>query len=656
MRSEIKSLEIKNLDVVYGNGGHAIQALENVHLKMVGGQCLALVGESGSGKTTFGKACLGLLPESTRIRGSIYLNSEKIPYEDKKTLQEIRWKKIAMAFQNGAATLNPSHRIINQVAEPLIEHGIENKTGARVRAAKALEKMGIRSDAHRRYPHQFSGGQAQRIQLAMAMILDPDVLILDEPTSALDALSKGLVHRVIAEKKSRGKVIVLITHDLEFALKSADTMAVLYLGQIMEKLPAQQMFSNPLHPYTLALKRSYPTMNGARDLGGIRGDAFYRTVHQHGHGDEKDSPHSHIQVPESSHKDGHAPPTGCLFQERCTQAIETCRHGHIAFEKVEDHDVRCIRRGIVTMLDLNGIKKKYGSAAALHPINLNVKAGEIFSLVGETGSGKTTLAMIAAGVLYPDAGTRFFEDRDMDNWIKKDYKSLAGKIGVIYQNPAESISHRFTVREIVAEPLKIHKVFKDKEEKEKRVKACLADVHLSTDNAFLERYPHELNMGALQRICIARALVLDPSLLIADEPTSSLDPSVQAKVLKLLLDLQIKRGLTMLFVSHDMGLVRKISDRIGVMFQGQMVETGPASTVLEQPCHPYTRLLIQSARGEFSSEMSEENRTANTEGCSFASRCPHRQDLCTIKTPSLRSLGMAQVACHFPLGAKDPGP
>jgi len=225
--------------------------------------------------------------------------------------------------------------------------------------------------------------------------------------------------------------------------------------------------------------------------------------------------------------------------------------------------VRCLRRGIVDMLELKGVEKGYDSVAALCPVDLTIKAGEIFSLVGETGSGKTTLAMTAAGVTRPDQGSRLFEGRDMDRWIKKDYKSLARRIGVIYQNPAESISHRFSVLETVAEPLTIHRVGLEKGERVERVKKCLADVHLSTDRAFLERYPHELNMGALQRICLARALVLGPRLLIADEPTSSLDPSVQAKVLKLLLDLQIERGLTMLFVSHDIGLVRKISDRIG---------------------------------------------------------------------------------------------
>ena len=237
----------------------------------------------------------------------------------------------------------------------------------------------------------------------------------------------------------------------------------------------------------------------------------------------------------------------------------------------------------------------------------------------------------------------------MDRWIKKDYKSLARRIGVIYQNPAESISHRFSVLETVAEPLTIHRVGLEKGERVERVKKCLTDVHLSTDRAFLERYPHELNMGALQRICLARALVLGPRLLIADEPTSSLDPSVQAKVLKLLLDLQIERGLTMLFVSHDIGLVRKISDRIGVMLQGQMIERGPAPYILSQPCHPYTRLLIESVRGVFPPELNRGNNRQYPAGCSFAHRCSGRRDVCDKKAPQLRNIGHVQVACHFPV-------
>ncbi len=643
------SLELRNVDVAYGNGGHTIQALEDVSLTIGQGNCLALVGESGSGKTTLGKACLGLLPGNARQRGTILLNGREIDTNDETTLNAIRWKEVAMLFQNGAANLNPAHRIIDQVAEPLIQHGGVHRGEAWDHAAQSLEEMGLPETSFHRYPHQLSGGQVQRALLAMAIILDPDVLILDEPTSALDALTKGIVYRVIEERRLRGKAILLITHDLEFAVRSADAMAVLYLGQIMESLPADEIFSNPLHPYTLALKRSYPAMNGARDLGGIRGDAFYRTIHQHGHDDETGYAHSHIQVPGSIHKDGHAPPAGCLFWHRCTQAIEACQEGRVPFEQVGTHQVRCLRRGITDMLVLKGVSKEYGSVPALCATDLTVKSGEIFSLVGETGSGKTTLAMTAAGVIRPDQGARMFDGRDMDQWIKKDYKSLARRIGVIYQNPAESISHRFSVLQTVAEPLTIHGLGGGKNEQEERVKKCLADVHLSTDRAFLERYPHELNMGALQRVCMARALVLGPNLLIADEPTSSLDPSVQAKVLKLLLDLQIEMGLTMLFVSHDIGLVRKISDRIGVMLQGEMVEMGPASAILESPRHPYTSLLIESVRGVFSPELNQDNSSHHPSGCPFAARCPKRQNTCENQSPQLRTIGHAQVACHFPL-------
>ena len=494
-----------------------------------------------------------------------------------------------------------------------------------------------------------SGGQVQRSLLAMATILDPDILIMDEPTSSLDALNKNFVGEIIGDYKNRGKGILLITHDLDFAVRHGDEMAVLYLGQVMETLPAVEMLSNPIHPYTMALGRSYPTMGTARDLGGIRGDAFYRLVHQHGRHDKAQYHHSHIQIPESAHANGHAPPTGCLFQGRCTQAVEVCKTGVVNLEAVGHHQVRCLRHGIVNRLSFEGVTKRYDSTVALNPTDLVLKAGELLSLVGETGSGKTTLAMIAAGVVEQDRGRRIFEDRDMEEWLKKDAGAIAKRIGVVYQNPAQSISHRFTVYDAVAEPLNIHGVGKGKEEKRKMVKSVLADVHLSTDEAFLGRYPHELNMGALQRVCIARALILSPSLLIADEPTSALDPSVQAKVLKLLLDLQTDRGLTMLFVSHDIALARKISDCMGIMLAGGLVELGRASLILSHPVHPYTKMLLESADGKWQKAGKIKSGEVSLRGCPFFSRCPNRQDLCEQESPSIRETGQRRVFCHFPL-------
>jgi len=317
---------------------------------------------------------------------------------------------------------------------------------------------------------------------------------------------------------------------------------------------------------------------------------------------------------------------------------------------VGTHQVRCVRGGIATQLELEQVSKRYGDLTALGPTSLTLRAGEIFCLVGETGSGKTTLAMIAAGVLQPDQGHRVFEGRDMDRWIKEGYRSLARKIGVIYQNPAEAVSHRFSVFDIVAEPLKIQKQSRDQEEIRKRVLRALADVHLSTAPDFLSRYPHELNMGALQRVCIARAMVSEPAMVVADEPTSSLDPSVQAKVLKMMLDLQIEKGLTMLFITHDLGVARKIGDRIGVMLAGRLVETGPTVQVMGRPAHPYTRLLIASARGEIATASAGDGGS-DPKGCPFAARCDRVQERCSAAFPERLSLddGRRLVWCHFPL-------
>jgi len=642
-------LETKNLSVIYRDGSHSIQALEGVSVSLIPGKCVALIGESGSGKTTLGNACIGLLPSNATREGEITLNGKRIDHLDESALNELRWEKISMVFQNGAINMNPLHRIVDQVAEPLIQRRSLSQAKGIAGARKALEQIGVGEDYHDRYPHQLSGGQIQRALIAMALILDPEILILDEPTSALDALSKTMVSDVIQTTKSENKSVLLITHDLEFAMHNSDTIAMLYLGQIMETLPATDLLAQPLHPYTLALGRSYPAMSTARDLGGIRGDAFYRLVHQHGHHDELGYRHTHIQIPQSIHKDGHAPPTGCLFQNRCTQAIEMCRTEPVDLKTVGNHTVRCLRHGIVSLLELKDISKKYDKTIALHSVGLTIKCGEVFSLVGETGSGKTTLAMISAGILTPDNGKRVFDGNDMDKWMVQDYRSLSRRIGVVYQNPAESVSHRFSVFDIVAEPLKIHGLTKSKAEINERVTRILDDVHLSTDAAFLGRYPHELNMGAIQRVCMARALVLDPSFLIADEPTSSLDPSVQAKVLKLLLNLQIERGLSMLFVTHDIGLARKISDRIGVMLEGRMVEVGPAHLILSTPLHPYTRLMIDSVSGFAREPFRPRASEIGISGCAFYRRCNRAQDICLKEAPSLKDGAHGQVACHFPL-------
>jgi peptide/nickel transport system ATP-binding protein len=641
------TISIDNVTVTYRDGDHAVLALDRITLSLEPGRITALVGESGSGKTTLGKALMGLLPDNAQISGSMKLGETELTGLDEGRFNEIRWSRVAMVFQNGAANLNPSHRIIDQVAEPLIQHGRTNRAEARQRSEEALGHMGLLPDQGLRFPHELSGGEIQRALLAMAFIMHPEVVILDEPTSALDAMAKVFVSQVIQDAREQGASVLLITHDLDLAARLSDDLAVLYLGQIMENMPAGDLLLHPLHPYSLALSRSYPSMETLRDLGGMRGDAFYRISHRHPQLDDSVRAHSHIIGPESLHEHRHAPPTGCPFQPRCTQAIKECQSNDVPMVAVGDHRVRCLRGGIASQIELKGVSKQYGQVRALYPTELTLRAGEVFCLVGESGSGKTTLAMIAAGVLDADQGHRVFEGRDMDEWRKKDYRSLAGRIGVVYQNPAEAVSHRLTVFDIVAEPLRIQGG--SEADMHERVKRVLADVRLSTEPAFMKRYPHELNMGAIQRICIARALIVEPSLLVADEPTSSLDPSVQAKVLKLLLELQIEKGLTMLFVTHDIGLARKIGDRMGVLVAGSMVEIGPAAQVLGSPLHPYTRLLIRSAGGDSKGQAPSACSPAG--GCPFAPRCSRAEPACFSELPPEISRGGGNhlVRCFRPL-------
>ena len=644
-------VEIKNLIVKYKDDDHLLLALDQVDLVLEPGRITALVGESGSGKTTLGKTLMGLLPENARVDGSICLGDREIVGLDEASMNEMRWSTAAMVFQNGAANLNPVIRLIDQVAEPLVHgRGLKAET-AREEAQRLMRQMGLEPEMSRRFPHELSGGQVQRSLLAMALILDPQVLILDEPTAALDAMTRNFMSGIIRNLAGRGKSILLITHDLDLARSLGDEAAVLYLGRIMEYLPAEELFQ-PRHPYTSALARSYPGMDAVRDLGGIRGAAFYRLVHAHPREDEAASDHAHVAAPGSVHEDGHAPEEGCLFWPRCTQAIEECRRGEMPLVETGNHLVRCLRGGIVELLRFEQVAKSYGETRALEPTDLTLWAGEVFCLVGETGSGKTTLAMISAGALKPDQGRQTYDGRDMAAWIKQDYASLASRIGVIYQNPAEAVSHRFSVFDIVAEPLRIQRKDLSKEEVRDRVVKALDDVRLSTQPEFLKRYPHELNMGAIQRICLARALVHEPDFLVADEPTSALDPSVQAKVLKMLLGLQIEKGLTMLFVTHDIGLARKIGDRIGVMLAGRMVEVGPASTILSRPGHPYTAMLIDSAKG-LAEPPAEAGLTVQDipAGCPFQNRCGRSVPDCRSTNPAAVNLdgGRHLAWCRNPL-------
>nr|QNO49802.1 vitamin B12 import ATP-binding protein BtuD [Methanosarcinales archaeon ANME-2c ERB4]QNO49943.1 vitamin B12 import ATP-binding protein BtuD [Methanosarcinales archaeon ANME-2c ERB4] len=565
------SLKFKDLNVKYrvsDKSDCSITALNNISLEINAGECVSVIGESGSGKTTLALASMKLLASNAVITGSILLDGTDISGLSDFEMEKIRWNEISIVFQNYGDVLNPVHRIIDQIAEPLIKNG-ESRNTALDKSGMMLDYLKVKEGRDILYPHQLSAGERQRVLMAMALVTDPDILVLDEPVASVDAVTKSYLAKVINEQVDAGKAVLLITHDLSFAPLCSDRCEVLYFGSILESLPSHELMDAPRHPYTRALVRSFPVMERAKDLAGVRG-----------------VPPSQISMASR----------GCIFQPRCTQSIDLCsqKQPQAKLRDATDHDggyVVCHRGGIATMISVKNVSKSYKNTPVLKDVSFALDEGEILALVGETGSGKTTLAYLVAGTINHDDGEIIFRGRMIGEIDRKEFSKV---VGIVYQSPRDSISHRFTVFEAIAEPLRIHGLFDD--ESASMIKNALRGVQLPDDDYFMRKYPHELSGGELQRVAIARALILAPDLLIADESTSFLDPSVQAKILRLLLDLQNERGISMLFVTHDIGVARKVSDRIAVLHDGRIVENAPSHHVIENPQHTYTKLLIDAVR------------------------------------------------------------
>ena len=534
------------------------EILCGVEMSLERGCCLALIGESGAGKSTLGLSIMGLFPGSAS--GEIIFQGRNMLRLSQEKLRQMRGRDMAMVFQNVEGALDPVQRIADQVAEAAAVHRSISSRAAGSMALQHLLSMGLSEDKARLYPHQISGGEKQRALIAMATINDPDLLILDEPTASLDALTKSDITRRLASCIS-GRICILITHDLSLARALADRMTVLYSGRIMEMGAAKDLLENPLHPYTRGLVRSYPDMTATKDLQGIAG-------------------RMEQSVP------------GCPFHRRCTQKIEVCSREVPNPRRIErgDRVLACHRGGIIPLLEVRGLSVSYGSSTILQDINLTLYEGETVAVVGESGSGKSTLARAIMGLCRPARGSIILEGGHVQSWDGDFYR----RVQMVFQNPGESVSHRMNVLEAVSEPLVVQGRGRSGEMLP-LARGALRQAELPCDDDFLKRYPHELSGGEVQRVAIARALVLRPRLLLADEPTSALDPSVQAKILKLLMSLQERMGLGLLFITHDIAVARKISDRIAVLRKGRIVEEGPAPDVLLNPRHSYTRRLVESA-------------------------------------------------------------
>jgi peptide/nickel transport system ATP-binding protein len=555
-------LSIRDLKVSFAK----MQILRGVDLHLERGECLALVGESGAGKTTLGLSIMGLARGSAT--GEISFQEKNLLAVSEDELRQLRGREMAMVFQNVEDALDPVQRIEDQIAEAIMIHRSISAKNATDMALRHLLSVGLNGEKAGLYPHQLSGGERQRVLIAMALVNDPDLLILDEPTASLDALTKSDIIRLF-RSAILGRICIVITHDISLAAALADRMAVLYAGRIVEMGRTEDLIRDPRHPYTRGLIRSYPDMTTTKDLQGIPG----RLVHGL---------------------------SGCPFHGRCTQRIEICSREIPPQIEKEGRVVACHRGGIVPLLEIKSLSHAFNGNYVLQDVFLTLYEGETLALVGESGSGKSTLSKTIMGLHEPDRGEFILEGCRV---IKRD-AAFYRRVQMIFQNPKESVSHRMNVLDAVLEPLQVQRKGSH-EARLRRAKEVLGLVELPNDDDFLKKYPHQLSGGEVQRVAIARALALGPKLLIADEPTSALDPSVQAKILKLLMNLQEKMGLSILFITHDIALARRVSDRMAVMHKGRIVEEGATNMVLGHPQHPYTRRLVDCASGRYEMENNE---------------------------------------------------
>jgi peptide/nickel transport system ATP-binding protein len=571
-------LAVHDLQVSYtptAPDGLPVRAVDGVSFELEAGASLAIVGETGSGKTTLARALLGLHPAGS-VRGSIRWDGDELTCLDEKGWRAIRWRRIALAVQNAGTAFDPVYRAGEQIVEPIREHLRLSSPDAWTRAATLIELVGLAERHLRAYPHQLSVGEKQRLMLAMALSCNPDLLIVDEPTSGQDMLSRAHIIALLRRiRQETGTSLLIISHDLAAVAQLAEQVAVLYAGKLVELGAARDVLTTPRHPYSWGLLNAYPNMTTARDLSSIRG-----------------------QMPDPTH-----PPTGCRFHPRCTQAIEQCRTSEPPLEWHHRRLVACHLGGLQTLLKASELHKSFSINGhrgptevirAVHDVSLEVMEGEVVGVVGETGSGKTTLGRLLVGLLEPDAGLIQFEGQDAAAVNGKTPKHVRRRIQLIPQDPFDSVSPYLSVQQIVREPLDVQGIG-TRAERDAEVHDALYAVSLPASDDFLARRPHELSGGQLQRVVIARALVLHPKLIIADEPVSMLDASEQARLITLLKDIQNERGMGLLLISHDLALVRKVADRILVMREGQIVEEGPTSQIVTHPQHDYTRALLGAA-------------------------------------------------------------
>jgi peptide/nickel transport system ATP-binding protein len=655
-------LEVQDLRTVFFTDDGPVHAVDGVSFTVGPGETLGIVGESGSGKSVTALSLMRLLEEPARIvGGSIRFQGQDVLAMGTRELREWRGDRAAMVFQDPMTGLNPVLRILRQVSEHIIAHNRLPPAKARTRAVELLRRMGVAAPerAAASYPHQFSGGMRQRVMMAIGVANDPALLIADEPTTALDVTIQAQILDLLRGLNEEfGTAIVLISHDLGVIGSVCRRVAVMYAGEVVEEAATAEVLADPRHPYAWALVNAVPRLDapvGAR-LTSIDG-----------------TPPDALNLP-----------AGCRFEPRCPFKIARCAAEHPPLMEVSPGrrarcwvtaDGRSLPRPTVPaapaaeaareqgapLLEARGVVKHFalpkssffGAPGVVHAVNgvdITLHRRESLGVVGESGCGKSTLARLLTRLHEPTAGSVLFEGQDITHASPAAMRPLRPRLQMVFQDPYASLNPRMTVGDTLAEPLLAHGRAASGRAAAERVAELLGTVGLKP--SFASRYPHEFSGGQRQRISIARALALDPSVVVADEPVSALDVNVQAQVLNLMLDLRQRLDLSYLFIAHDLAVVRAFCDRVAVMYLGRIVEEGPAAEVLTRPLHPYT-VALTSAIPEPGRERvvlgGEPPSTLRLPvGCAFRARCPVAQPACEVLPPLVEVAPGRRAACHFP--------
>ena len=659
-------LEVKDLVVHFETDDGCVQAVNGMNFTIGKKKTLGLVGETGAGKTTTAMSILNLVPNPPgKIKqGSIILDGKNVLEMNDAELEAMRGNDVAMIFQDPMTALNPVLTVGDQIAESIMLHQNVSEAEAMEKAKEMLELVGIPGSRAYDYPHQFSGGMKQRVVIAIALACEPKLLLADEPTTALDVTIQAQVLVLMNELiKKREMSMLLITHDLGVVAESCDDVAVMYAGRIVEIGSVDEVFNSVSHPYTEGLFNSLPNLHQ-------RGEALTPI-------------------------DGLMPnpmdlPAGCTFAPRCKYATDACRQGipglrhmggthYVACDAYNEADFQLDRykkahaaevkeevaaetetakeRDI--LLEVDHLTKYFntpkGLLHAVDGVSFTVERGKTLGIVGESGCGKSTTGRAILKLHEPTSGKILFGGEDITKYSRSKMRGKRTDMTIVFQDPFSSLDPRMSVSQLISEPIREHKLLKTNKEIEQRTLELMDIVGL--DRRYVNTYPHELDGGRRQRIGIARALAVDPDLIICDEPVSALDVSIQAQVLNLLNDLQKKTGVTYIFVTHDLSVVKFISDDIAVMYLGQMVEKAPADELFANPLHPYTKALLSAIPEPIVNGEKKERKLIKGEitspvnlpdQCRFLKRCDVCQACCeTGKNPELKEVSPGHfVACH----------